>query len=214
MTIETKMKSRLLNQQSTTEGWNGFIEAIADFFADYVSCVVSLQTETLKDTAEGVWLDRAGEIVGMARPAAEETERVFRCRDSSDPDYDELHGFGNWMSAENSHDGTEYGNYSLGGLIWSFATGIPVGTGQASDEDYLPFIDAKIAATNADASIPGIAKFITNGFGIDSTITDAPGKVYIQLDGEVDLRQRRILGNIIPVIAGVGATVTNWPDWS
>lgn len=205
MTIKTTALSRILNQWADCEKWEKFISIWADYFDDLMDAIIYLQTQTWLDTAQGVWMDRIGEIVGVSRPAGEEIERVFRCRGDDDPEYDPLHGFGG--------DDPETGEVDpdMGGLIWGEG-GIPTGT-QASDGEFLDFIMAKIAATNADASVPGIAKYITAAFGISSTVTATPGLVSVELLEEVDLRQRRYLETFAPALAGVSFLITNWPDW-
>lgn len=199
MSIKETALSRRFDWQMDCPNWEKFITLLADYFADYIAAILYLQTNTWKDTAEGVWLDRVGEIVGVTRPAEEIVERIFRCRSHSDPAYDELHGFGT------------HSNPSLGGLLWG-RNGIPT-VNQASGEDFLDFINAKIAATNADASVPGLAKFIRNAFGIECVITTGERQVFIELSGVIDLRQRRYLQTFIPVVAGVSCILTNWPDW-
>lgn len=202
--ITEQALSRRLNQQLGRQNGEAFLTLCAEFFDDYLAAIVNLQTYVWLDTAEGVWQDRIGEIVGCTRPMEEEMERVFRVRDTTDPDYDELHGFGELIGGVDS---------GIGGLIWSSVTGIPT-TAVASTETFYYYILAKIAATNADASIPGIARFIKNAFDVDCTITvPQVGHINIELLDVTDLRQRRFIGLFLPVIAGVSCHITNWPDW-
>jgi hypothetical protein len=202
MSLKTQMLSRLLNQWQDCPNWEAFITCVADFFADYLAAVVALQTETWRGTAQGVWLDRVGEIVGVTRPMEEETKRVFRCRGDDDPDYDENHGFGS------PTDDT------IGGLLWG-PNGIPSLTKDvASDETFTYFIDAKVAATNSDASIPGLAKYIKAAFDVDCTITvPAVRQIHCALLDSVDLRQHRFIEHFAPNVAGTLFQITNWIDW-
>jgi Protein of unknown function (DUF2612) len=201
-TLKTQMLSRLLNQWKDCPNWELFLTTIADYFADYIAAVVALQTSTWRDTSEGVWLDRVGEIVGVIRPMEEEVVRVFRCRGEGDPDYDPLHGFG------------DPSDPAVGGFLWG-PNGIPKeGNEVASDETYGYFIDAKVAATNADASIPGLAKYVKNAFGVDCIITvPAPRQTECELLDSVDLRQHRYIEHFAPNVAGTSFRITNWPDW-
>jgi hypothetical protein len=200
--VETIL-SRRLDQQLDNPKRELGLNAIGAEFDAFRAAVIDYLTRTWIGTTEGVWVDRIGEIVGVKRPPEEEVERVFRCRSASDPDvYDALHGFGTAADPD------------VGGFLSSAVYGVPkTPAEQAGDVTYLDFIAAKIAANNTDASIPGIAKYIFNAFGIECTVTAAAKKIYIELLGEVDLRQRRFLKLFMPNVAGTECEITNWSDW-
>lgn len=195
--------SRRLNQQLDGQIREDWLTIIGELFDEALALSTSMSTETWKDTAQGWWLDRVGEIVGVGRPQEEEVTRIFRCRSDSDPDYDPNHGFGDEPPS------------AIGGFIWDDQTGVPTSPpAEASDATYLDFINAKIAATNADASIPGLARYASNAFDVSVTVT-VPSKrnVEMALNDVVDLRKRRFLELFAPVVAGVDFRVTGWTDW-
>lgn len=192
--------SRILEASSDGPNWQAFVTWMAEEFEEVLEAIVYLVlVGSNKDIAEGVWLDRIGRLVGVDRPPNEELYRVFRVRGASDPQFDDLHGFGSATDPD------------VGGFI-SGGWGVPA-DGVAGDELFLDFIDAKIAATNADASIPGIARYIQNAFGYDCTVTAEDRVVYVTINSTFDLQTRRYLEYFAPVVAGVTFRVTNWPEF-
>lgn len=200
MSIKETALSRRFDWQMDCPNWQTFIEMCADYFADYLAAIMYLQTSTWRDSAQGVWVDRIGEIVGVTRPAEEEVDNIFTVCEVGETDPDDLHCWG------------EVGEPSMGGFVWDL-NGI-IDEDQATDETYLEFIAAKIAATNADASIPGIAKFIQNAFGLDCTVTAIVGRVSVEIvdDPAYDLRTMRFLKYFVPIVAGVDFVILNWPE--
>lgn len=194
--------SRRLDQQWDGADWKISFDIIAAEFEEIIDCLVSLSTETWLDTAQGVWLDRIGEIVGVLRPPNEEVDNIFTVTDYDDPQTpDMLHGWG---------DST---NPAVGGYVYDIR-GLSLGD-QATDEDFLDFIIAKIYATNADASVPGIARFCRLAFGISVDIEKVSGRRAIEItlpSTGYDLRQRRYMEMFLPVVAGVDVVLIGWPE--
>ena len=192
----------LLDQQKSGDDWLEIVTIIAELFEEIIAANVALSTQTWKDTAEGVWLDRVGEIVGVSRPPEEEVDNLFTVCDVGEPgweDVDLLHGWGTTA------------NPSSGGILYDL-DGVMLGT-SAIDGDYLDFINAKIAATNADASVPGLARYALNAFGIAAVITATPGKVVITLPTTgYDMRQRRYLEMFCPAMAGIDVVFEGYPE--
>lgn len=189
-----------LDQQKDVPNWEDFLTVIAESFQEVVDVLVSLSSETWKDTAAGVWLDRVGEIVGVLRPFDEETDNIFTVTEVGDTTPSALMGFG------------EVSDPAQGGYVWDLY-GLSKGV-NANDPDYLDFIDAKIFATNADASIPGLARYMKNAFGLDVTVARPQvGQITITLPATgYDLRQRRYMELMCPAIGGIDVLFIGWPE--
>ena len=196
-----RILSRLLDQQRDGDDWNNFFDIIAAEAEEIIEALVDMSTLSWKDTAGGWWLDRVGEIVGVPRPGDEEVDDIFTvCEYTDEPVVDANRGWG------------DTSNPSTGGIIWDI-NGVIL-EDESSDEDFLDFIEAKIAATNADASIPGLALYCYDAFGLEVTVTvPEAGKVLIELPTTgYDLRQRRYLEIFCPAIAGVDVLFDGWPE--
>lgn len=196
--IEDDLLDGIFDQMSDVENWAKIVEFIADEFQQVIDAILYLDVLTWVDVAEGVWLDRVGAIVGVRRPPNEELTRVFRCRGASDPWYDPNHGFA-------SPTNPSIGGYLSG--IW----GVPA-DGVASDTLYRDYIYAKIAATNADASIPGIAIYVLNAFGLATTVSASGRDISVEITGTFNLQQRRFIEYFAPNVAGTNLSVINWPE--
>lgn len=192
--------NRLLDQQRDGVNWRKLLQIFADEFEEIIGTLVDLNTLTWLSTAEGVWLDRIGEIVGILRPPEEEVDNIFTVTEAGDVAQDALHGWG------------EVGEPTTGGFVWDLF-GISLGT-PASDSTYRDFIDAKIAATNSDASIPGLARFIDDAFGLAVMVTRVGiRQLEITLPATgYDLRQRRYIEMLCPAVAGVDVLFVGWPE--
>lgn len=200
--LTERIKSRLLDQQRDGDDWDNFLSIIAAEFEEIIDILVDLSTLTWLDTATGVWLDRIGEIVGVKRPSAEEVDNIFTVCDTGDADEtgDSVHCWGD-------------DDHALeGGYVWD-DDGVLLG-GEADDDDYLEFIKAKIYATQADASIPGLALYVLNCFDLATTVTTpTPGEALIVLPASgFDLRQKRYLEIFCPAMAGINVTFSGWPE--
>jgi len=199
--LKEDLLTRILEASSDGPNWQAFVTWIADEFEEVIEAIVYwLLVGTNKDIAEGIWLGRIGRLVGADRPPNEELYRVFRVRGDSDPKIDNLHGFGTPS------------NPNIGGFL-SGIWGVPA-DGLAGDALYLDFIDAKIAATNADASVPGIARYLQNAFGLDCTVSASNRVVSVTIGDPFDYQVRRYVGYFAPVVAGVEFRMTNWPGVS
>lgn len=200
--LTERIKSRLLDQQRDGDDWDNFLSIIAAEFEEIIDLLVDLSTLLWKDTATGVWLDRVGEIVGVTRPAEEEVDNIFTVCDTGDPDEtgDSLHCWGDDSAPQQ------------GGYVWD-DYGVLLG-GTVDDDDYLEWIDAKIYATNADASIPGLEAYVLNCFGVVADVsTPTPGDVLIELPSSgYNLRQKRYMEIFCPAMAGINVTFSGWPE--
>lgn len=201
--IVERSVERLLDQQRDGQNWIDFLTVQGEVFEEILQALVDLSTSTWLDTAEGVWLDRVGEIIGVLRPPDEEVDNVFTVTEYTEPlpDSDMLHGFG------------ELGQPTYGGYVWDLL-GLVLTTTGASDEVYRSYIAAKQAATNADASIPGIARFFLIAFDLVVTVTRPyVGRLDVTLPATgYDLRQRRYMKILCPVVAGIDLHLIGWPE--
>jgi hypothetical protein len=197
-------RARLLDQfKDDAIGWVAFLTVLAESLEDLITCLVSLSTQTWKDTAEGVWLDRAGEIVGCGRPGEEIDNALFTVCDVGET---------GWDVEDPAHGWSAILTPSYGGYVWDLY-GLSTGV-QANDETFLFFINAKIAATNADASLPGLAKYCSDAFGLSVTVErTSPGHVTITLPATgYTITQRRFLEMFCPAMAGIEVYFDGWPE--
>lgn len=199
--LKDTILKRLLDQFRDCPNWNTYLELLGDDAEDdLIDTSVDISTRSWLDTAEGWWLDRVGEIIGLLRPPEEETDNIFTVTEAGDSSQDVLHGWG------------EVGEPTTGGFVWDLfgiTTGVP-----ASDSTYRDYIDAKIFATNSDASIPGIARWMMNSFGLAVTVTRTGTRrftVTLPASG-YDLRQRRYMELLCPAVAGVDVLFDGWPS--
>jgi len=198
--LTERILSRLLDQQRDGDDWLTSFGILAAEGEEIVDALVDLSTLVWLTTAGGYWLDRIGEIVGVPRPIDEEVDNIFTVCDTGDEAIEAaLLGWG-----DDDH-------LSEGGYVWD-DYGVLL-SDSATDEDYLDFINAKIAATNADASIPGLAQYVLDAFGLACTVSSpAAGTVIVELPvSGFDLRQRRYLEIFCPALAGIDVLFDGWP---
>ena len=188
-----KMKSRLLNQFTVSTDFLKLIDAFNDRFDDSDNIIDYLLYYTMKDTAQGVWLDDVGLRVGLERPYIP-SENIFEYRDlltANDPDK-------SYRGMGSSVGGTYQGIYGTPSAV------------HVDDAEYLKVINAKIFAKNVKPTVANIYTFIKDGFDTLCTIT-TPSVHSIQVDLATTLNQYHI-GLIMlhaPVAAGKTLTIIN-----
>jgi hypothetical protein len=161
--------------------------------------LASLATLRWLDTAEGVWLDGIGEIVGIDRFYEEfDPDNIFTFKenivDVDDPDK----GFGDTASpGDGGHFQSVYGIYSST-LI--------------DDDAYRVWIKVKIQITNQPGTIDQVYLFIKAAFnGTESHVTTSypAGTVLVELTTPLTLAQRSQLIRYAPRLGGMGIEITN-----
>jgi hypothetical protein len=188
--------SRILNQFIDAPNFVELFRRILYRFEDSEAILVDLATKRFIDTAEGVWLDYIGDIIGVARPYEPiPDDEIFTYKsigESDDPDK----GFG------------EIGSPTLGG-VYQILAGI-TGETQATDEIYRLYIKAKAEITASKGTFRDIWGMVDFIF---PTLTDinvtAPnvGEVQIETTPTLSLFERRLIENFAPVVAGIKAVV-------
>lgn len=183
----------LLDQFRNSTGILSFLEAVFNRIEDTDQVLADLLTKRDLESAEGVWLDYIGAIVGFPRFAEYiPAENTFTVKDDPfDPDDQDL-GFADGPPIT-------YGGY------FQTINGTQVTDGTLADDDtYRTFLKAKIASTNASPSLPSIGRFITKAFAIDFTITvPVKGYIVIELESGVSPDVRFAIKRFAPVAGGV-----------
>jgi len=193
----TKAIGRLLNQFSDGPNWQALLTAVAARFEDTDIVLEGLLLYRTLETAEGVWLDQVGEIVGFSRPAEEVPDSgVFTLKAVGDPD--------------NPDQGLSSLSALDGGVLTSL-NGLPTDN-LASDDIYREYLFGKVKATYSKSTIPAIYEFIKFVFAVESEIrSPETGQVTVELASALTGAQRRIIERLAPVSAGVNLTIINWP---
>lgn len=196
-----KALGRLLNQFQDGTNLPALLEALVARLEDTDIVLEGLLLERTIDTAEGVWLDQVGDIVGYERPAKQKADNlVFTLKAVGDPDVD-------------SQALSSIGGADMDGGYLSGVNGIPL-TEYADDSDYRNWLKGKVRATYTDATIPAIFLFVDFVFG-DGTCSNvsnlAIGQVGIELATTLTRAERLVLEALAPRSAGVTIEITNWP---
>lgn len=195
--IDTALE-RLLNQFADATDVKELLKAIFNRVAEADTLLEGLLLNRWIDTAEGVWLDILGDIVGVDRPVGEvDPTIIFTYRavsDVNDPD-------------------KGYGTLPQTNLVgrYSSVNGLPTGQ-PATDDVYRQLIKAKIATTNSNVAFPDIYNFIYQTFEITAHLSSPyVGRVEVVIDEYLSNAERRFLVNYAPVAAGVEIEIVNWP---
>lgn len=193
-TLIDDLKSRLLFQFKNSPNINALFESICERFQDTDDILQLLLTERSLDDATGYWLDLIGAIVGVPRnniPA----EDIFT------------------FKADGEADDTTKGFFSApsdGGRIQSYqglTTSEPL-----DDASYRKQIRAKAIANFSSGTLIDIYKYIYDGFGIETSITDEnTGEVVIiLLSGYLSQQERYAIMESGPVSAGIRVEIPYW----
>jgi hypothetical protein len=188
--------ARILNQ--FVDGYN-FVELFRRIlyrFEDSEDILLNLAVHRFIDTAEGVWLDYIGDIVGVPRPfepIPDDEIFTFKAKgETDDPDK----GFGSTS------------NPLIGGVFQTIdgvTTDVP-----ASDETYRLYIKAKASITFDRGTVQDIWKLVDFLY---PTLTDinvtSPnvGELKIETTPLLTSFERRLVEKFAPVVAGVKTIV-------
>lgn len=195
--IDTALE-RLLNQFEDAEDMIEMFRAIFNRIAEADALLEGLLLNRWLDTAEGVWLDIIGAIVGVPRPVGEvDPSIIFTYRAETDVN-DPNKGYGTLPQVN------EVGLYNS---IYGLSTNEP-----ASDDEYRQRIRAKVAVTGAGVAYPDIYRFIRNTFGVEPHLSSPyVGRVEVELEEWISNRNRLFLVESAPVSAAIEIEITNWP---
>jgi hypothetical protein len=144
-----RIYDRLLDQYTDVPNWQKYYKVFCELTDELRQAIIEWMAGNFLETAEGVWLDRCGDILGLPRPAEWLDEGVF----TWDSDvFDER-----WDQG-----------------VWSDGNGIL--TGDLVDDDlYRPLLRAKAISLFADGTLYDIARVLEVGIGKTFTVeTSAP----------------------------------------
>lgn len=200
---------RVLNQfkASTT-----FLTLLEDFFSkieESQTLVEYLRDYLSLDTAEGVWLDVIGVILGLERPYKEQDPgTIFTAK-----------GLG---GVDDVYKGCIVEVYApgkgtpdkIGGYIQSYEglTDIADPTARETDVNYRKLLRAKTFANNQIGTFADIYTYLKDGFDVRSEITaEETGLILVTLYDFLSQRERRHVEQYAPLLAGVAIEFLNWP---
>lgn len=190
---------RLLNQfEDADESIIEIFRAIFNRIAEVDALLEGLLLYRWLDTAEGVWLDVIGTIVGISRPAESVSPSIiFTYKSIGDPN-DPNKGYGT-LPQTNS--------VGLYNSVFGLSTNQP-----ANDDEYRQRIKAKVAVTGVGVAYPDIYRFIRNTFNVEPHLSSPyTGRVEIELDSWISNQDRFFLIESVPVSAGIEIEIMNWP---
>jgi hypothetical protein len=193
--------SRLLNQFSEQPNIRALLTDIFARVEDSNDILDDLLNLRDIDTATGVWLDILGDIVGIERPEKEiSADFIFAFKqnpaDPDDPD-----------KAFYNPSGTPTGGY------YQSFEGLKDPSGDLMiDSEYRKLVKAKAIGNHVIGNIEDITRFILEGFGVSSHVTDDnPGEIEVELVSGLTQGERRSVEEYAPRAAGVNITIVNWP---
>lgn len=163
--------SELPNQYVDSQGILQLLEAIFTIIEDTDILLADLLTKRDLNSAEGVWLDMIGGIVGYPRPAGlilDNNIFTFKTSPPGADDPDKSFGDTATPGAGGYFQGVHGVNLTDGTLV--------------DDDTYRIFLKAKIASkeAEADVSLVELDNFISETFGIDF-ITTEPAACYVEV---------------------------------
>ena len=190
----------LLDQFQKGVSIPAFCVAISNRFEDTDAILKDLALRRWLEpgSAEGVWLDVIGRIVGLPRPGNEiPVSETFTYRLQTDPN-DPAKGFSSLASP------------GTGGKYQTIA-GVTDGT-LVDDDVYLQYLEAKILTSVGQTTVLDIFRYIKTAFGVTAkVIRPKAGFVNIELDDPILPYERRMLVRYAPVGAGIDIEILNWP---
>jgi hypothetical protein len=185
MSVSSDAVETLTSQFQESEITKNFLASLLSPFDEIESALQYLLNYTnLEYGAEGVWLDKEGEIVG--------TKRLFD-EIPDDNIFTFLPGDETFSSPTKGFDG---------GYLRSLLGNYIPGT-QMSDEAYTIYTQAKANATFKGTSLRDIVDFVYDVFGVICSaefVTNSD--VYVTLDSYLPYSSKRIIEQYAPVSAG------------
>jgi len=187
----TTAYERLLSQFRDRPKWISYLSVLFARMQDSDNMIYALATERHIDTAQGVWLDQVGEIIGFVRPEAYvEDDYIFTYKDIGGPD-DVNKGFATIPATT----GGKYQDVD-GGLTYD---GIPM-----SDDDYRQAIKGKAGNTKKLGTLKNITLFCRDVFGYEADVTSPiTGFVLVTPREFITAQQKWLTELLAPLIAGV-----------
>jgi len=192
---------------TTTEYYGYQLNPYLNFLASLLAPIAQTYLAILEwkdqldiDTCTGVWLDRIGELVGLARPGINlDSLYIFA-----------FEGPGGSQPTRGFYDAD---NNTGGRLQFNEGLKDPSG-GMLGDTEYRQLLKAKIWASNNAGSVEDLMNFIIEGMGIQDMTFDweTPGVLLLTLASEIDYTYRRMIEQESSVVAGIKVRIVNWPE--
>lgn len=189
--------NRLLNEFKESPRIIALLSVIFARILDTDIAINDLALLRWLDTAEGVWLDDAGELLGFARPRTYILdENIFTLKVIDAPDV-ETQALGDVAQ-------------TTGGYLQGL-DGITNGAGPIDDDEYRFLLKAKAASTNMAPTLKNQVLFCQEWFGIDVTPLPVPytGVVILLPSAPIEQSTKFNIQHLAPVMAGVTLTVIN-----
>jgi len=197
-------KERVLVQFSSSSRFLLLLEAMYNRLEDTQALIEYLRDNLSVDTAEGVWLDILGDIVGVERPyLGINPANTFTFKWSGQVD-DPSKGF---YSA---------GPPETGGYLETTEGALNPDdpTAKETDENYRKLIKAKAIATGEIGTFADIYTYLKDGFGVRSVLSsDTVGEIKIELLDFLSMGERAHIKQYGPRLAGVRIEFINWPEY-
>jgi hypothetical protein len=171
-----------------------------DFVYDFV---LELSNGRYIDTAEGVWLDYIGDIVGVKRSHVElDKNLAFTFKLSGEVDSPNKAFYD---SAAPIYGGYLQSNEGLTEMS------VGISNEKESDESYRRKIKARAIANGASGTVQELFRHILNGFGIQCKIeSPTPGLILVTVYDFMSKMDRAYIMRQGPLAAGVSAEIINW----
>jgi len=193
--------SRVLNQFKNSPDFLKLLEAFFTKIEESQTLVEYLRDYLSLDTAEGVWLDVIGVILGIERPYKEQDpDTIFTAKAVGEPNdpykgcLDPLTGVGGYIQ-------------SVEGI-----TDIADPTARETDDKYRKLLRAKTFANNQVGTFADIYTYLKDGLNARCELTsDETGLVLITLYDFLSQRDRYHAKQYAPLLAGVAIQFLNWP---
>jgi hypothetical protein len=207
-TLRDAVIERLLSQfiqRDTSEPTNvqKLFEDIYTGLDSVYNFVLELSAGRYLDTAEGVWLDYIGDLVGVTRKYKElDPEVTFTFKSSGE--------------ASTTSKGFYYPSGPTFGGYMQSADGLTemqvgISTDKETDEEYRKKIKARAVANGASGTVQELYRHILDGFGVQCKIdSPTPGLILITVFDFLSKMDRKYIEKQGPLAAGVRAEIINW----
>jgi hypothetical protein len=189
---------RLPNQFQRSINIINLIKSLIARLEDGDDLLADLATMRWISTAEGVWLDEAGEIIGIERFYEVRTEGIFTYKSAYPGTDDPALGYSSLPGPP------------LGGRYMS-EDGLFLPT-KIDDDAYRVWIYVKAFVTGKGGTYNDIFKYIQLAFEQDTHVTlGGTRKIHVELTAPLTQGERLQLIKYAPMSSGVSIEITNWP---
>ncbi len=174
------------------------LKAMLARIEDTDDLLAELATKRWIDTAEGVWLDEVGEIIGIPRFFEADDTGIFEYKSAFPGVDDPAKGYSDLPAP-----GTGGKYMSINGLFL---------TTKIDDVAYRVWLHVKAKITNKAGTYTDIYQFVKDAFGIESTVTLGGTRlIHVEIASTLTQNQRIQLVKYAPVSSGVSIEIINWP---